>query len=200
MLECHSIKVDNSSLTGESVPVSLKPDTCDPNHLESKNLAFYSTNVVEGQGRGVVVKTGDHTVMGCIAHLVTTIDSGKTPINKEISKFVHLITAIALAIGLVFFIIAMSMKYDLIQSIVFVIGIIVANVPEVSGVGMGGDRRPGSADHRHHHPYPHGPADGKEELPGEEPGGGGDPGYGRQPHHLSLQVPPASSARTRRAP
>jgi len=130
MLECHSIKVDNSSLTGESVPVSLKPDTSDPNHLESKNLAFYSTNVVEGQGRGVVVKTGDHTVMGCIANLVTTIDSGKTPINKEISKFVHLITAIALAIGLVFFIIAMSMGYQLIQSIVFVIGIIVANVPE----------------------------------------------------------------------
>ena len=137
MLECHSIKVDNSSLTGESVPVSLNPDTSDPNHLESKNLAFYSTNVVEGQGRGVVVKTGDHTVMGCIANLVTTIDSGKTPINKEISKFVHLITAIALAIGLVFFIIAMSMGYQLIQSIVFVIGIIVANVPEVSGVGIG---------------------------------------------------------------
>ena len=138
MLECHSIKVDNSSLTGESVPVSLNPDTSDPNHLESKNLAFYSTNAVEGQGRGVVVKTGDHTVMGCIANLVTTIDSGKTPINKEISKFVHLITAIALAIGLVFFIIAMSMGYQLIQSIVFVIGIIVANVPEVSGVGIGG--------------------------------------------------------------
>ena len=106
MLECHSIKVialhinglwlslisfliklmkvDNSSLTGESVPVSLRPDSTDPNHLESRNLAFYSTNVVEGVGTGVVIKTGDETVMGCIAGLVASLDSGKTPINKEV--------------------------------------------------------------------------------------------------------------------
>ena len=99
MLECHSIKViaclvtkilnsivkvDNSSFTGESVPVSLRPDISDPNHLESRNLAFYSTNVVEGVGRGVVIKTGDETVMGSIAGLVASLDSGKTPINKEV--------------------------------------------------------------------------------------------------------------------
>ena len=65
-----SLKVDNSSLTGESVPVSLRPDSSDPNHLESRNLAFYSTNVVEGTGTGLVIKTGDETVMGCIAGLV----------------------------------------------------------------------------------------------------------------------------------
>ena len=78
------LKVDNSSLTGESVPVSLRPDSSDPNHLESRNLAFYSTNVVEGTGTGLVIKTGDETVMGCIAGLVATLDSGKTPINKEV--------------------------------------------------------------------------------------------------------------------
>ena len=79
-----SLKVDNSSLTGESGPVSLRPDSSDPNHLESRNLAFYSTNVVEGTGTGLVIKTGDETVMGCIAGLVATLDSGKTPINKEV--------------------------------------------------------------------------------------------------------------------
>merc|ERR1719370_2823375 len=130
MLECHSIKVDNSSLTGESVPVSLRPDSTDENHLASRNLAFYSTNVVEGVGTGVVIKTGDETVMGTIAGLVASLDSGKTPINKEISKFVHLITAIAIAIGAIFFIISLVMGYDWDESIVFVIGIIVANVPE----------------------------------------------------------------------
>ena len=78
--------------------------------------------------QGVVVKTGDDTVMGCIAGLVATLDSGKSPINKEISKFVNLvsplviilvivrvcpqITIIALSIGLVFFIIAMVMEYQ----------------------------------------------------------------------------------------
>merc|ERR1719192_3071622 len=68
--------------------------------------------------------------MGCIAGLVATLDSGKTPINKEISKFVHLITAIALALGVIFFVIAMLMGYNWIQEVIFVIGIIVANVPE----------------------------------------------------------------------
>eukprot|EP00092_Neocalanus_flemingeri_P107949 GFUD01138573.1.p1 GENE.GFUD01138573.1~~GFUD01138573.1.p1 ORF type:complete len:1018 (+),score=307.35 GFUD01138573.1:120-3173(+) len=130
MIESHGVKVDNSSLTGESVPVALKPNIQDPNHLESKNLAFYSTNVVEGKGRGVVVKTGDDTVMGSIAGLVATLESGQTPINKEIQSFVHLISAIAVFIGVVFFIIAMAMGYDWIEAVIFFIGIIVANVPE----------------------------------------------------------------------
>ena len=51
VFETFSLKVDNSSLTGESVAVTLKPDTSDPNHLESKNLAFYSTSVTEGRGK-----------------------------------------------------------------------------------------------------------------------------------------------------
>ena len=68
------MKVDNSSLTGESVPVALRPDSSDPNHLESRNLAFYSTNVVEGKGR--VIKTGDETVMGTIVGLVASLNSG----------------------------------------------------------------------------------------------------------------------------
>ena len=54
------------------------------NHLKSRNLAFYSTNVVEVTGTWLVIKTGDETVMGCIAGLVATLDSGKTPINKEV--------------------------------------------------------------------------------------------------------------------
>ena len=49
----------------------------------------------------------------------------------QISKFVHLITAIALALGVIFFVIAMLMGYNWIQAVIFVIGIIVANVPEV---------------------------------------------------------------------
>ena len=130
IIESHGLKVDNSSLTGESVPVAIKPDTQDPNHMESKNLAFYSTNVVEGKGRGVVIKTGDDTVMGSIAGLVAGLDSGQTPINKEIQSFVHLISAIAIFIGVVFFIIAMVMGYTWIEAVIFFIGIIVANVPE----------------------------------------------------------------------
>ena len=48
VLSCQSFKVDNSSLTGESEPLSRSPDCTDHNPLETKNLAFYSTFVVEG--------------------------------------------------------------------------------------------------------------------------------------------------------
>jgi len=130
IFESHGLKVDNSSLTGESVPIAIRPETQNLNHMESKNLAFYSTNVVEGKGRGVIIKTGDDTVMGSIAGLVAGMGSGQTPINKEIAHFVHLITAIALAIGVVFFIISLVMGYSWIEATIFFIGIIVANVPE----------------------------------------------------------------------
>jgi len=130
IIRSHGLKVDNSSLTGESVPIAIRPESQDPNHMESKNLAFYSTNVVEGKGRGVVIKTGDDTVMGSIAGLVAGMDEGQTPINKEIQSFVHLISAIAISIGVIFFIIAIVMGYEWIEAVIFFIGIIVANVPE----------------------------------------------------------------------
>jgi sodium/potassium-transporting ATPase subunit alpha len=74
--------VDNSSLTGESEPVQLQANLMDRNLIESRNVAFFSTHVVEGSARGVVFQTGDTTVMGGIAHLVTNISPGQTPIKK----------------------------------------------------------------------------------------------------------------------
>lgn len=55
-------KVDNSSLTGESEPQSRSAEFTNQNPLETKNLAFFSTNAVEGTAVGVVVNTGDRTV------------------------------------------------------------------------------------------------------------------------------------------
>lgn len=55
-------KVDNSSLTGESEPQSRSPECTNENPLETKNLAFFSTNAVEGTAKGVVINTGDRTV------------------------------------------------------------------------------------------------------------------------------------------
>ena len=125
-----SFKVDNSSLTGESVGVSLKPDCSHPNRLESRNIAFFSTNILEGKGKGIVVRTGDKTYMGSIAGLVSNLDAMQTPINKEIKSFVRKITLIAVVLGVLFFIIALLMGYSWDKAVVFLIGIIVANVPE----------------------------------------------------------------------
>jgi sodium/potassium-transporting ATPase subunit alpha len=51
----HGLKVDNSSLTGESEPQSRNADCTSDNPLETKNLAFFSTNAVEGSARGVLL-------------------------------------------------------------------------------------------------------------------------------------------------
>jgi len=82
-------QVDNSSLTGESEPVQMLVHLVDQNIQESRNLALFSCHVVEGAGRGVVLHTGDRTVMGSIAHLVTSIAAGQTPIKKVRSRHRH---------------------------------------------------------------------------------------------------------------
>lgn len=124
------MQVDNSSLTGESEPQSRGPDCTNENPLETRNLAFFSTNGLEGNCVGVAVQTGDNTVMGRIANLASGLGSDKTPIAIEVSHFIHIITAVAVFLGVTFFIIAQALKYRLIESVVFLIGIIVANVPE----------------------------------------------------------------------
>merc|ERR1712184_159896 len=113
VVEARQFKVDNSSLTGESEPQTRTPEFTHDNPLETKNLAFFSTNAVEGICVGIVVNIGDNTVMGRIAGLASGLASDQTPIAKEIAHFIHIITGVAVFLGVTFF-----------------IGIIVANVPE----------------------------------------------------------------------
>merc|ERR1712172_2107 len=130
VLEARGFKVDNSSLTGESEPQTRTPEFTHDNPLETKNLAFFSTNVVEGTAKGMVVNIGDNTVMGRIAGLASGLESGETPIAKEIAHFIHLITGVAVFLGVSFFIIAFILGYHWLDAVIFLIGIIVANVPE----------------------------------------------------------------------
>jgi len=130
VVEATNFKVDNSSLTGESEPQTRTPEYTNENPLETKNLAFFSTNAVEGTAKGIVVNIGDHSVMGRIAGLASGLESGDTPIAKEIAHFVHLITAVAVFLGVSFFIIAFILGYHWLDAVIFLIGIIVANVPE----------------------------------------------------------------------
>lgn len=130
ILSANGFKVDNSSLTGESEPQSRSPDFTSENPLETKNLAFFSTNAVEGTCRGLVVNTGDRTVMGRIANLASGLGNSETPIAREISHFIHLITGVAVFLGVSFLIVALILGYDWLDAVIFLIGIIVANVPE----------------------------------------------------------------------
>jgi len=130
ILEARGLKVDNSSLTGESEPQARSPEFTHENPLETKNLAFFSTNAVEGTAVGMVVNIGDNTVMGRIAGLASGLEGGQTPIAKEIEHFIHIITGVAVFLGVTFFIIAFILGYNWLDAVIFLIGIIVANVPE----------------------------------------------------------------------
>merc|ERR1712198_261903 len=130
VLEARQFKVDNSSLTGESEPQLRTPEFSHENPLETKNLAFFSTNAVEGTCVGMVVNIGDNTVMGRIAGLASGLASDQTPIAKEIAHFIHIITGVAVFLGVSFFIIAFILGYNWLDAVIFLIGIIVANVPE----------------------------------------------------------------------
>jgi len=130
VVESKGFKVDNSSLTGESEPQGRTSECTSENPLETKNLAFFSTNAVEGTATGIVVRTGDDTVMGRIANLASGLGSGKTPIALEIEHFIHIVTGVAVFLGVTFLIISLAMSYHWLEAIIFLIGIIVANVPE----------------------------------------------------------------------
>jgi len=126
------MEVDNSSLTGESEPQrrNWKPSNETP--AEAANLCFFGTLIVNGKGTGLVIATGDNTFMGRTAQLATSTDGEDTPIAKEIKDFVFKVSMIAFTLGITFFIIGMvETGIDgLVQNVVFLIGIIVANVPE----------------------------------------------------------------------
>jgi len=130
IVKSNQLRVDNSSLTGESEPQSRSADKTSDNPLETKNLAFYSSNCVDGSGQGIVVATGDNTIMGHIAGLTAQLETNETPIAKEIDHFIKLITITACSLGVVFFFLALLNGYNLLDATVFLIGIIVANVPE----------------------------------------------------------------------
>uniref|UniRef100_A0A672SH77 Sodium/potassium-transporting ATPase subunit alpha-1-like n=1 Tax=Sinocyclocheilus grahami TaxID=75366 RepID=A0A672SH77_SINGR len=130
IITAHGCKVDNSSLTGESEPQTRTPDFSNENPLETRNIAFFSTNCVEGTARGIVINTGDRTVMGRIATLASSLEGGQTPIAKEIEHFIHIITGVAVFLGVSFFILSLILGYGWLEAVIFLIGIIVANVPE----------------------------------------------------------------------
>ena len=98
----HGMKVDNSSLTGESEPLSRVPNCTHQNPLETKNLAFFSTNCVEGAGKGIVIRCGDNTSMGRIAILASGIETNETPLSGDIHHFISIITYVSIFFGLLF--------------------------------------------------------------------------------------------------
>ncbi|KAF9408941.1 hypothetical protein BGZ94_002142, partial [Podila epigama] len=108
---CSDMKVDNSSLTGESDPQSRSPINDQQNPLEARNLAFNGTVVINGDGYGLVIRTGDRTVLGQIAGMTAGEESKRSPLLHEIDNFVKTIAGIAITTAIIFLLIGYFLVY-----------------------------------------------------------------------------------------
>ncbi len=122
--------VDNSALTGESEPQERDIHCTHDEQLLSKNMAFYSTHAVQGDARAVVTRTGINTVMGKMTELTDSNRKRDTLITREISKLMHIVTGAGLALASAFFVLSFALGYFWIDSILFLVGTLVAVVPE----------------------------------------------------------------------
>jgi sodium/potassium-transporting ATPase subunit alpha len=130
LLEVNSLKVDHSSLTGESEPQLRSLEHTNDKPILSRNMVFSGTLVQSGSGKAVVITTGDNTRIGKIAKLTQDFGDQQSHMQKEISHFIKIISYIAIFLGISFFGLGFLVGNSIWINMVFAIGIIVANVPE----------------------------------------------------------------------
>jgi len=132
LIDTRDLTISNAPLTGESAAIDLKADKepSDQTLIDSRNLAFAGCPVVRGYGRGVVFATGFRTQFGRIAMLSQEIRRSVSPLERETGRMVRVLTIIAVTMGLVFFAYGVATERSLWVNLVFMMGIIVANVPE----------------------------------------------------------------------
>ncbi|MEW6601039.1 MAG: HAD-IC family P-type ATPase, partial [Nitrospirota bacterium] len=126
LIQQNALKVDHSSLTGESEP-QLRSLVCTHDNIfESRNMVFSGTLVQSGNGTAVVFGTGMDTQIGRIAQLTERTETVDSPLRKELNHFIRIISAIAVGLGISFFIIGFLSGNPLMASMIFAIGILVA--------------------------------------------------------------------------
>ncbi len=130
LVESEGLLVNNAPLTGEASPCALNHEPSDQRLTESDNIAFAGCAVVRGSGRGVVFATGLRTEFGKVAHLSQAIKRQASPLERETAHMVRVLTVIAVLMGLGFFAYGVARGRPLWVNLVFMMGIIVANVPE----------------------------------------------------------------------
>ena len=123
--------VDNAPLTGESRPVAATSDAVgDVRLADARNVVFAGCHVVRGTGEAVVFATGPRTEFGKIATLSGDTSRTISPLQQETNHMVRVLTIVAMAMGFTFFGYGVFTGRPLIVNLVFMMGIIVANVPE----------------------------------------------------------------------
>lgn len=128
-----NLKIEESALTGESVPVQKDSDFVAPGEVtlgDRLNMAYLSTHVSYGRGEGIIVKTGMETEIGKIAKLINDSVDEMTPLQKRLADLGKVLGIVAVLLCLILFILALVQGRDVIEMFLTAISLAVAAVPE----------------------------------------------------------------------
>lgn len=133
ILESYSLKVNESSLTGESEPVEKISDTISKDEVaiaDQKNMVFSSSLVTYGRGLVLITSTGMNTELGKIASLMEQTKEKKTPLQKTLDDFSKKLALIILIICALVFGLSLYRNSPILDSLMFAVALAVAAIPE----------------------------------------------------------------------
>ncbi len=132
LFQVRDLQVDESALTGESVPVAKNVRLLGRDSLlpDRSNMAYSSTLVTYGVGRGVVVATGDATEIGRINELISSADVLATPLTRKIGEFSHRLLWVILGLALLTFVVGMLRGQGGLEMFMAAVALAVAAIPE----------------------------------------------------------------------
>lgn len=131
--ESFNLKIEESSLTGETEPVLKDADKiCRPNIAlgDMNNMAFMASIVVNGHGKAIVTQTGMDTRVGKIANMIIEDEAPETPIQRKLGQVGKILGIVCLAICFIIFVIGLIKNIDPIEMFMTSVGLAVAAIPE----------------------------------------------------------------------
>jgi len=132
ILSSRELQIDESALTGESVPVQKQSGAVPHDTLlaDRINMAYSSTLVTYGIATGAVVATGNSTEIGRINELIASADILATPLTKKISRFSGLLLYVILGLGVITFVVGILRGNSWIDMFMAVVALAVGAIPE----------------------------------------------------------------------
>ncbi len=127
------LKIDESILTGESLPVEKHHHTIKDENLtygDQKNMAFMGTIVVSGRAKGIVVETGMNTVFGKIAKGIREAEAVKAPLQDKIQKFANLVGIFVVVASVLLFVMGLIIGEGIKEMFMTAVAAAVAAIPE----------------------------------------------------------------------
>lgn len=132
LMSTKELHVDESTLTGESVPVTKNPVALpsDTALADRANMAYSGTLVTAGGGRGVVVATGADTEIGRVHRLVSTTTTVQTPLTRKLAHFSQVLTVVILALAAVSVVVGLLRGEPFAEMVTAAVALAVGAIPE----------------------------------------------------------------------